>query len=112
MARVSRNSASPGRAQAARHLVHDPHRRADEVGLGALRQTAMRAIVERQVLQRAEPAQQADHSAALDDTPPPTGTVDAIHASKPSTSMPWPRSVGHALDVVEPALPGCSSPRL
>ena len=80
-----------GPAQAARHLVHDADRRADEVGLDPLRQAGDRVVVDRQPCCARSPRSRLTHSAALDDTPPPTGMVETIHTSKPSTSTPWPR---------------------
>jgi hypothetical protein len=96
-----------GTPQAARHLVHDPDRRADEVGLDALRQPGDRVIVDRERLQRAQPAHQADaqggarrHAAAdgdrRDDPRVEALDLDAVAA----------QHVRHALDVVDPALAG------
>jgi hypothetical protein len=94
-------------AEAAGHLVHDPHRRADEVGLDAMRQPRDGVIVDRQAIERAQPAQQADaqrrrrrHAAAdrnrRGDPHVEPGDFDAVIA----------QDARDALDVVDPSVPG------
>ena len=96
-----------GPAQAARHLVHDPDRRADEVGLDALRQAGDGVIVDGQALQRAQPAQQAHaqrgarRHAAADGDRRHDPHVEALDLDAVAA-----QDVGHALDVVDPALAG------
>ncbi len=94
-------------AEAARHLVHDADRRADEIGLDAMGEPGDRVIVEVEREQCAQAAQQPDaqrrarrHTAAdrdrRGDPRVEAGRLDAVIA----------QDAGDALHIVDPAAPG------
>jgi hypothetical protein len=96
-----------GAAEAARHLVHDADRRPDEIGLDPLRQTRHRVIVQGDILQRPEAAQQRDaergagRDAAADRNRRGDPRVEPLDLHAVIAQHP-----GDALHVVDPAAAG------
>ena len=96
--RVSRNSAAVGVGEAARHLIHDPDRRADELVLRPLCQPApVRTSSSASPKRRAKPAQHRDLERRARRQPAAERHVRFDARIEPARRCPWPQHACHAL---------------